>query len=62
MKLTITAYANHYVVTDESGLTLRILTKKALVWNLKHAFGFKSEKLKQIGQELKDKGVYKVAV
>ena len=62
MNLTITAYHNHYVITDASGLTLRILTKKALVWNLKHAFGFKSEQLKAIGQELQDKGVTKVAV
>ena len=62
MKLTITQSHNHYIITDESGLTLRILTKKALVWNLKHAFGFKSEKLKQIGAELQAKGTYKVAV
>ena len=62
MQLTITAYHNHYVVTDQSGLTLRILTKKALVWNLKHAFGFSSDRLKAIGAELQDKGVTKVAV
>lgn len=62
MKLTIMTYQNHYVVKDEAGLTLRILSKKALVWNLKHAFGFKSERLKVIGMELQEKGVCKVAV
>jgi len=62
MKLTITQSNTHYIITDESGLTLRILTKKALVWNLKHAFGFSSDRLKAIGQELQDKGVTKVAV
>ena len=62
MNLTITQSHNHYVVTDASGLVLRILTKKALVWNLKHAFGLKSAELKEIGAALQAKGTYQVAV
>lgn len=62
MSLTITQSHNHYVVTDSAGLVLRILTKKALVWNLKHAFGLKSSELKQIGAQLQAQGHTKVAV
>ena len=56
MKLTITQEHNHYVVTDSAGLVLRILTKKGLAWNLRHAFGFNSNELREIGHELKQAG------
>lgn len=55
MNLTITQSNTHYVVTS-NGLILRILSKKALVWNLKHAFGLTSTEMKALSDELKQTG------
>ena len=62
MKLTITQSNKHYIVAGESGLTLRILTKKAFVWNLKHTFGLKTEDVKAIDESLKAQGTVRIAV
>lgn len=57
--MKITVYANRYVVETTEG-RLQVLSRKALIWNLKHVFNIKGEQGKTIMRSLDETGEARV--
>lgn len=57
--MKITVYANRYVVETTEG-RLQVLSRKALIWNLKHVFNIKGEQGKTIMKQLDETGEARV--
>lgn len=57
--MKIAVYANRYVVETTEG-RLQVLSRKALIWNLKHVFNIKGEQGKSIMKQLDETGEARV--